>query len=53
MASKFSRDPKMGGSNPRKQPEMLEITSFADLARVVYMGSQGIAVLSGLENHGL
>ena len=31
--------------NPRKLPEMLEITSFADAARVVYWGSQGIEIL--------
>ena len=32
---------------------MLKITSFADPARVVYTGSQGIEILPGLENHGL
>ena len=40
------------GYNPRKQPEMDEIMSFADPARVVYRGSQGIEILPGLENHG-
>ena len=33
------------GYNPRKQTKMLEITSFADTARVVYHGSQGIEIL--------
>ena len=41
------------GYNPRKRPEMAEITSFADPARVVYQGSQGIEILPGLGNHGL
>ena len=40
------------GYNPRKRPEMAENTSFADLSRVVYQGSQGIEILPGLENHG-
>ena len=31
----------------RKQPEMPEIMSFDDAARVVYRGSQGIEILSG------
>ena len=52
-ASKSPRDPKIVGSNPRKQPEMLEIMSFADPTRVVYRWSQGIEILLGLENHGL
>ena len=33
------------GYNPRKRPEMAENTSFADLPRVVYRGSQGIEIL--------
>ena len=33
------------GYNPRKRPEMAEITSFADGSRVVYRGSQGIEIL--------
>ena len=37
-ASKSSRGPKIVGSNPRKQREMHEITSFAYPARVVYRG---------------
>ena len=53
MASKYSRDPKVMGYNPRKRPEMAENSSFADPARVVYPGSQGIEILPGLENHGL
>ena len=52
-ASKSSRDSQIMGYNPRKRPEMVEITSFADPARVVYRGSQGIEILPGLENHGL
>ena len=32
------------GYNPRKRPEMAENTSFADLSRVVYQGSQGIEI---------
>ena len=31
--------------SPRKWPEMLEITSFDDAARVVYRGSRGIEIL--------
>ena len=41
------------GYNPRKRPEMAENTSFADASKVVYQESQGIEILSGLENHGL
>ena len=41
------------GDNPRKRPEIAENTSFADLSRVVYQGSQGIEILPGPENHGL
>ena len=32
---------------------MADNTSFADLSRVVYRGTQGIEILPGLENHGL
>ena len=39
--------------SPRKRPEMLEITSFDDAARVVYRGSRGIEILPGPENCGL
>ena len=46
-ASKPSREPKIVGYNPRKRPEMLEITSFDNAARVVCRGSQGIKILSG------
>ena len=45
--------PKIVGYNSQKRPEMLEITSFADAARVVYQGSQGIENLQGCENRGL
>ena len=40
------------GYNPQKRLEMVEITSFADSARVVYRGSQGSEIFPGLENHG-
>ena len=43
-ASKSARDPKTVDYSPRKQPEMLEITSFDDAARVMYRGSQGIEI---------
>ena len=33
------------GYNPRKRPEMAEITNFADASRVVYQGTQGIEIL--------
>ena len=52
-ASKISWDPKLVSYNPRKRPEMAEITSFVDVTRLVYRGSQGIEILPGLENHGL
>ena len=45
--SKFSRDPKIVGYNPRKRTEMAEITNFVDASRVVYGGSQGIEILLG------
>ena len=37
------------GYNPRKRPEMAENTSFPDPSTVVYRGSQGIEILSGLK----
>ena len=37
-ASKSSRDTKNVDYRPRKQPEMREITSFNNAARVVYRG---------------
>ena len=40
-ASKSSRDPKTVEYSPRKRPEMLEITSFDDAARVVCRGATG------------
>ena len=52
-SSKSSRDPKTVDYSPRKRPEMTEISSFGDAARVVYGGSQGIEILPGPENHGL
>ena len=47
------KEPKIMGYNPRKLPEMLEIMSFADAARVVYRGSRGNEILVGTENRGL
>ena len=52
-ASKSSRDPKTVDYSPGKRPEILEITSFDDAARVVYRGSRGIEILPGPENSGL
>ena len=52
-ASKSSRDPKTVDYSPRKRPEMLEITSFDDAARVMYRGSRGIEILPGPEKRGL
>ena len=52
-ASKSSRDPKTVDNSPGKRPEMLEITSFDDAARVMYRGSRGIEILQGPENRGL
>ena len=46
-ASKSSRDPKTVDYSPRKRPEMREITSFDDAARVMYLGSPGIEILPG------
>ena len=45
----FIGDPKNVDCSPRKRPEMLEITSFDDAARVVYRGSRGIEILPGPE----
>ena len=52
-ASKSSWAPKTVDYGRRKRPEMLEITSFDDAARVVYRGSQGIKILPGPKNRGL
>ena len=52
-ASKSSREPKTVDYSPRNRPEMPEITSFDDAARVVYRGSQGIEILPGPKNRGL
>ena len=52
-ASKSSRDTKTVDYSPRKRPEMCEITSFDDAARVVYRGSEGIEILPGPKNRGL
>ena len=49
-ASKSSRDPKTVDYSPRKRPEMREITSFDDVARVLYRGSRCIEILPGHEN---
>ena len=50
--SKSPREPRTVDYSPRKWPEMLEITSFDDAARVVYRGSRGIEILRGPENRG-
>ena len=52
-ASKSSRDPKTVDYSPRKGPKMREITSFDDVARVMYRGSRCIEILPKPENHGL
>ena len=52
-ALKSSRDSKIMGYNPQKRLEMDENTTFTDPSRVVYLGSQGIEILPGLENYGL
>ena len=49
-ASKSSRDRKIMDYSPRKRPEMPEITSFDDAARVMYRGSRGIKILPIPEN---
>ena len=46
-ASKSSPDPKTMDYSPRKWPEMHEIMSFDDAARVMYRGSRGIEILPG------
>ena len=46
-ASKSSRDPETVDYSPRKRPEMPEITSLDDAARVMYRGSRGIEILPG------
>ena len=50
MSLKSTRDPKTVDYGPQKLPEMPEITSFGDAARVVYRGSQGIEILPGAKN---
>ena len=52
-ALKSSRDPETVDYSPQKRPEMLEITSFDDAARVMYRGSRGIEILPGPKNRGL
>ena len=52
-ASKSSRDLKTVDYSPRKRPEMLEITSFDDAARLLYWGPRGIEILPGPKNRGL
>ena len=52
-ASKSSRDPKTVDYSPRKRPEMPEITSFDDAARIASKRSRGIEILPGLENREL
>ena len=42
--------PKNVDYSPLKRTEMLEITSFDDVARVVYRGSRGIEILPGPKN---
>ena len=51
--SKSFRDPKNVDYSPRKRPEILEIMSFDDAARVMYQGSRGIEILPGHEKRGL
>ena len=52
-ASKSSRDPTNMVYSPRKRPEMREIKSFNDAARVVYRRSRGIKILPEPKNRGL
>ena len=52
-SSKSSRDPKNVDYSPQKRPEMLEVMSFDDAARVVYRGSWGIEILPRPEKRGL
>ena len=51
--SKSSRNPKTVDYNPQKRPEMPEIKSFDNAARVMYRGSRGIEILPGPKNRGL
>ena len=52
-ASKCSRDPKTVDYCPRKRPEMREIMSFDDAARVVYRGITGHRNPPGTQNRRL
>jgi hypothetical protein len=52
-ASKSSGDLKTVDYSPRKWPEMLEITSFDDAARVVYRGVTGHENPRGTRKRGL
>ena len=51
--SKTPREPKTVDYSPRKLPEMREITSFDNAARVVYQVSRGIKIPPGTKNCGL
>ena len=46
-------DPKTVDYSPRKRLEMPKITSFDDVAIVVYRGSWGIEILLGPQKRGL
>ena len=48
-ASKSSRDPKTVDCSPGKRPEMPEIMSFDDAARVMHRESRGVEILPGLK----
>ena len=50
-ASKSPRDPKNEDCSLGKRPEMPQITSFDDAARVMYRGSRGVEILLGLKAH--
>ena len=52
-ASKISWDPKLVSYNPRKRPEMAEITSFVDASRVMYQRVIGHRNPPRAENRGL
>ena len=52
-AWKSTWDPKIVDYRPRKWPEMREIMSFNDAARVMFRGSQGMEILPGPKNRGL
>ena len=41
------------GYNQQKRPEMIELRSLADAARVMYRGSRGNEIIPGTENRGL